>query len=109
MRKPENDLWTFLKRELTPYKTECTKIHLHHFVYRTDGGKFMLFDKHLTVTGVPENWKLEVMELQGNRLETLDEFIELTNDQLIDKLKELAHEFAITESQKSYTEHLLLR
>lgn len=107
--KLENDLWSFLKRELTPYKVGCTKLHLHHFIYRLDGGKFKLYDKHILVTGIPDDWRLEVMEETDNRLDTLDVFYSLTDDDLIVKLKEVAKEFALTESQKAYTKTLLLR
>lgn len=107
--KLENDLWTFLKRELTPYMVGCNKIHIHHFIYRPDGGKFMFFDKHILVTGIPNEWRMEVMEEDDKRLETLDIFFQLTDDDLINKLKQLANQFAITESQKAYAKQLMLR
>lgn len=103
------DLWSFLKKELAPYTVPCTKIHLHHFNYRPNGGKFMLYDNHILVTGVPNDWKAEFMSEVDGRLETFDEYTNLTDDELITKLKELALESSVTERQKTYAKHLMMR
>lgn len=103
------DLWTFLKKELAPYTIQCTKLHLHHFTYRANGGKFMLYDRHILVTGVPDNWKAEFMKEVNGRLETFDDYEKLTDDELILKLKELALQLSVTDKQKAYAKHLLLR
>jgi hypothetical protein len=103
------DLWTMLKKELAPYTVQCTKIHLHHFNYRSNGGKFMLYDKHIIVTGTPDNWRTEFLTDVNGRLEEFDFYDRLTDNELILKLKELALQLSTTDKQKTYAKHLLLR